>query len=374
MQTISLDFLQFTLNGKITTFSDDNEVQLTRNVFLKNLPFGDKHFLNSGILIYMGLEFAKISFRPRNEKIMQPDTIVFKVLNQNLYATGFVKICKEIWKELNLTFSHVSKMDIAIDTTEATAMGIIKKYLSGNYIKKGRGQLHTTFEGKGVDNLIYWRIGQGISDKLMRGYYKKAEAEKSGKFYIIDFWGKNGYMPEVEGKNVERIEVSLKKESIDEILHDNLMKRSNWLHKLENFDFLYKVFNSSTKGFFEFVKTAEYKRKKQFTKCKKIGIEVFTRATELINKIKCYTKTEVKRIKIAAKTLYAISYKTKNGLYNAIGREMVENIDHFKWFEKSIDRWKYELKKGLFFGKFQYERSYITIKPTQQINLFYKPV
>lgn len=373
MQTISLDYLQFTVEGKLQLLSSDEETQLAPNIFLKMLPFGDKHFIHSGLIIYHGLEFAKISFLPRNDKVMSPDTIIFKILNQNLYSKGFIKTSRDIWKQLNLTFKHVSKMDICIDTTEASAMNVINDFLKGKLTKKGRGQLHTTFEGRKSDALIYWRIGQGISNKLMRGYYKKAEAEKLGKFYILDFWRNNGWK-ESEESVVERIEVSLKKEAIDEVIHDNLMKRSNFLEKLEDFNYLYKLFSSQTNGFFEFVKTKELQSKKVYSRCKKIGIELFTKKCELINKIKCFTRTEVKRIKIAAKTLFAITKKTGNLMYSAIAREMTENIDHVLWFDKSFDRWNYEIKKGLFFGRFTYESKYITYRQLQQLNLFLKPV
>lgn len=359
-QTICLDALQFSLKGYVYKGEDWGDMKINDNIFIKNMFRSVNGFQNMAQIIVYGEPFAEIQFNPRGEgNIMDEDLIIFKFKNNVLYSGGFMDEFKTICREMSWQFSHIGKIDIAVDTKENGYLKKLQGIITGKYHSVGKAQPKTIHWNKGkkfMDKPFnYLRIGESKSGKFVRCYYKREELKKSQKEYIEDFWRLNGIHLE-PGEEMERVELSMKKKELYRYWQPNSF---NDLKELQNPEFLAQLFESGRKGFFEFVKMSEYLKKGRVDRCKKVlKLQLINFSGKLLTKAAAAMANEVARFKQAAKTLSFIAKQTGKQLYHQIAEEMATNVNMFRWFYNKQEEWEYQFDLFTRKKKFQYVQYY----------------
>lgn len=354
-KTIAIDWLQLSLRGRINWHGENSICKVTPDLILEDLKRGSTHFVRSATVILCGEVIGKIDFNPRNSDMIGEDTVIFKAENRILYQTDYVKRIKEFAELTKLSFKHMTKLDIAIDS-EQKGKGLFKflDKLSKNQIKIV-GQAEHQARRNSNNEMNYFRLGSSSSNKLVRCYYKKQEIEQTQKRYITEFWEYNGLDTT---KEIERVEISMKKKEISKYWNPTSFDE---LLYLESTTFLSSLFQSGTKKFFEFVRVKEYiKKKRQADRCKKISFFDFKGlGGMLLYKIKAKVTTEIYRLKMFAKTSFIIAKATGSKLYAAASLEAAKNLDLMDWYEHSQSKWNYEFRLFKKSGRYKFLTSYI---------------
>lgn len=333
-----MDWLQLSLSGGIRWQGNEDLYKICSQVILEDLKHGSKHFKRMATVIFNGENIGSIQFEPRNAAIIESDTVIFKAENRTLYRKHYMNKIMDFIELSKLNFKHVTMLDIALDSVQIGkgVFDFMRKFQQGKIRYLGRAKYTT--QGNSNGSINYFRLGERVSDKLVRCYYKKAEIIQSQKKYITEFW-KNNKLDIT--KEIERVEISMKKK---ELYKYHEFKTVDDLLYLENPKFLASLFKSGCKGFFEFVSTKEYaKQKQQADRCKKTSFfNLLGLGGELLDKIKSKVSCEIFRLKQFAKTSYLVAKATGSNLYAAASWEVAHNIDLLEWYEKSKKKWDYE--------------------------------
>lgn len=361
IQTIALDWLQFTCKGIIDV--TEAEVSINENLILKPLKRGSKHFKNCSEIIFYGEKLGEIDYNPRNTDMINTDIIIFKAENNILYQKNFIHTIKEALfsnDNLNFKFKHLKKIDIAIDKPiddKSELETLIKKVTSKKWLQVGRPDFKP-FMQNGEFKALY--MGSRQSEKFMRCYYKKSEIAQSNKTYISDFWKRSGMR---DSKEVERREFSLKK--------SYLYRLNDWtledLDLLEDAETLASIFKTASEKFFEFISAKEYEKKgAKATRCKRVYTFNFKNlVARLLHKAKRKYGSEIYRMKQAAKYMHFVFKSTKNKIFQAISEEIAYNGELTQWRNLAMRKWDYEYQLFQKSGKFHYLSKYKQLETGQ---------
>jgi hypothetical protein len=175
---------------------------------------------------------------------MKPNQCSLKLENKILYTGDWFEILEYLRKNLQLFFKNITRLDIAVDGVNYL-YDFLNDYLKGKYdkelLKIGRAKFNCYQFNEKSRVFENFTLGKPSSDKMMSFYMKSKEIKDSGKFYILDFWRKNG----IDTKKVFRAEIRLKNEYLKYIKDFNLSD-------LQEKNFLLSLFKKSTKNYFEF--------------------------------------------------------------------------------------------------------------------------
>lgn len=161
-----------------------------------------------------GDEVGYIAHDPCSE-ILKADSGLFKLNNKYLYQVGLKEWVIDVLKDLGMEFMSISRIDLALDfqrfNNNLDPANFIKKFLTGDYIKKGRFNWNIQGKGGQTKGLAYETLKFGSPDSDVQYYlYNKTGEMKARKHkqWIEDNWKANGY----DGTgDVWRLEYRLKK-------------------------------------------------------------------------------------------------------------------------------------------------------------------
>lgn len=331
------------------------------NIVLAKKEMGTKIFKHGYELYIKNKLFAKLFCHPRMENILKPDYIQFQVVNNALYEVGWLSDVKYCFNKLSWKMLNITRLDIALDGVDV--MGLVKDYVQEKIDRLGRAHLTPHIKGKreweGFD------IGRSKGwNKMITGYIKTEELEKSNKHYIKDFWARTGL--QTEGREIQRLEMKIKNEEIKKIVG------FEWTD-LDNFEYLATIFRTCMKNFFEFI---EISNDTNVTRAKRIEfINWDFLGAELLPRFSTKETNEVYRMKQGAKTCYWAYLASGRHYYSDIAQELAINVNCLDWYINKLEDWKHEYYKKCGHNKeglisFQYLLQFETLEVNKQLQLF----
>lgn len=360
-QTICTDGAKFSLKGNIPRQIRGFR-KITGEINLKYRGYGHQTFENVAEVFYNGEKMGAMEIHPRS--LMSPDTVLFNVDNRLQYSEGWTKKIQTVWKDLNLSFNHIGKLDIAVDQPDNNQFAFVQKLINGQVLSVGKTVYSVEYEGRNEDmsaKARYFRFGSRASDKFMRCYYKRQELAVSNKWYIQEFWERNNFDLE-EGREVARFEVSLKRKELKK--YQDVFEKYGELNAanlslLEDPEYLAALYNTSTKGFFEFVSKRSFMRTGNITRCARLLILDLSKISSyLLHKITSKATTAIWAAKVSAKMLFHICCKTNESRYMAEIEEILKNFNLTRWFEANRERLYKEFTLKFASPHFEYVTNY----------------
>jgi len=341
-QLISTDWCQFSLKGMIPDVKKGFR-KVNKRINLQYRGYGHHNWSNEVTVHLDGEQIGRMDVLPTS--LMSPDCIVWYTNNKMQYSKGWTDKLKYVWKEMNLSFTHVGRIDIAVDAPENKQFDFIKKLTSGKLRLVGGSKFTVQYTNDA--KVDYFRFGSRSSDKFMRAYYKRQEIERSNKYYMEEVWEANGFNLD-EGQEVTRFEIVLKRKELKKY-YDVWEKYGELdetnLELLEDPSYLAALFNTGKKSFFEFVSRRSLARTGNVSRCKRIKILDLSGITSyLLEKIKSKCTTAVYSAKISAKFLFMLCCKTCDPRYMAEIEEILHNFNLQRWFNAKRERFYNEFK------------------------------
>lgn len=349
VQCINLDFLTIMFNGEIL-IDHEKEHEEVNGVIIQPLKYGDqlagnKHFKNVSFLYLDGECIGEIRYNPRNDQVLNPNSISFKADNSLLYTRDYWEQIEQVFTRLGLSFDHVSKMDIAADGTGF--LNPVHCWFTGKVKKVSRVKTTPFYVSESGDPAIegYW-LGSRKSDKFARCYYKKRELARSGKQYIEQFWSENELFEKCETQDIERLELSLKNAELKKWLTKS--QRSTWegfkafLTDVKN---IAALFDSAIKTLFDFRENDPDET--NVSRLTKLFVLDFSPLTVLakIERAAAIVSTKLRSLKTTAKNMFMIWKKTGAKHFQILGEEIAANIFQTNWYEKQKKKWNYEFNR-----------------------------
>lgn len=360
-QTICTDGAKFSLKGIIPRQKRGYR-RITDKINIKYRGYGHQTFENVAEVYYNGEKVGIMELHPRS--LMSPDTVLFSVDNRLQYSDGWTTKIKEVWHGLNLSFTHICKLDLAVDQPYTNQFDFVKKLTAGKLLFVGKTLFTVDYEGRGDDlapKARYFRFGSRSSDKFMRCYYKRQELAHSNKWYIQEFWKRNNFELE-EGQEVARFEMCLKRKELKkykDVFEEFGELKTSTLELLENPQYLAALYNTAKDGFFEFVSKRSFLRTGNITRCARLCVlDLSQITTYLLTKIKSKATTAIWSAKIAVKMLYHICCKTNEPRYMAEIEEILKNFNLVRWFEANRERLYKEFTLKFESPNFEYLKMY----------------
>lgn len=358
--TICTDGCKFSLKGLIPRQKRGFR-KISEHLTLKYRGYGHQTFENVCEVIYQGNIIGSMEVHPRS--LMSPDTVLFSVANRIQYQKGWTKLVKKAWKDLNLSFNHTCRLDIAVDQPYKKQFSFIKDLINGKIIHTGNATFTTEYEKgeNGIPQVRYFRFGSRSSDKFMRAYYKRQELAMSNKWYIQEYWKANNFNL-VDGQEVARFEIVLKRKELKkyhDVIGDFGELSINNLYLLEKPEYLAALYNTATKGFFEFVSFRSLARTGNVTRCaRKIILDISNISVYLLEKIRSKVTTDIYRAKMAVGLLFQICCKTTEPRYMVEIEEILYNFNLRKWFEANREKFYREFEYKYKSPNFEYIKNY----------------
>jgi hypothetical protein len=331
------------------------------NIILSRDGEGSKVFKHRYHVYVKEKLFAKIHCHPRMDKILKPDYIQFQVMNNVLYEVGWLDEIKNVFNKLSWKMLNLTRFDIALDGVQV--MDLIDQYNQKKIRRMGRAKLTTHEVGENI--IEGFDVGRTKGwCKMVTGYNKTKELEKSNKHYIKDFWKKTGL--QFEGREVQRLEMKIKNEEIKKIVD------FDW-KELDNFEYLATIFRTSLKNFFEFIEKGTDTNKSRLKKIEFINWDFL--GAELLPRYSTKETNEVYRMKQGAKTCYWSYLASGRKYYADIAQELAINVNCLDWFVNKLEDWKHEYYKKSGHNRdglvsFQYLLHFETLEMNKQLQLF----
>lgn len=158
--------------------------------------YGTRFFENYADFYLNGRSFASVMWGSR---IGDPGQCVFKIENYILYEDNVYGVVSDFMASLNLTYTNVVRLDVAIDGLD---LGwLIRGIASGAYVRKGQstGTIREDLQGYSVGRRSY---------KYIRYYNKTKQMVRRPKKYIADMHSQCGLDVDMQGnpRDVFRLE------------------------------------------------------------------------------------------------------------------------------------------------------------------------
>lgn len=189
-------------------------------------------------IIFNGNEVMDVYSMPNNSA-HELNEVQIKIANHLLYQENWVSTVEYIWQQLGLTFTRLSRLDIALDgELILKIIDHLNKYSRSHTVQIGNAALKILpidFNKNG-HKWTAWKIGNAKSGISARAYDKLEELQFSHKYYIPELWIRNG----INTDKVGRFEISL--------LHKRLKKyKIDSLSKLNDIKFLCSLFEKEVR-------------------------------------------------------------------------------------------------------------------------------
>lgn len=371
-QTISTDGAKFSLKGIIPRQKKGYR-KINSKINIHYRGYGHQQFETVAEVFLENEKIGVMDLHPR--ALLNPDTVLFSVDNRIQYSEGWTDKVKEVWKGLNLSFSHTCRLDIATDSPYSNQFDFIQEIITGKLKQVGSTRFSPLYDGQNSDGsakLIYFTFGSRSSDKFIRAYYKRQELAKSNKQYIMEFWNRNGFELG-DNQEVARFEIVLKRKELkkyEDTLGDYGDLNAKNLHLLENTEYLATLFNTAKKGFFEFVSNRSFLRTGNISRCvRKMVLDLSDISCNLLNKITSKATNHIFTAKMTAKMLYLFHCKTDEKHYMLQVEEILHNFNLTRWFYANVDKYYKEYLFKMKSGTFEYLRNYTSDPKLTQMNM-----
>lgn len=357
---ICTDGAKFSLRGMIPRQKRGFR-KISKDLTIKYRGYGHQTFEDVCEVIYKNNIIGTMEIHPRS--LMSPDTVLFSVANRIQYQKGWTELIKEAWSDLELTFTHICRLDIAVDQPYIKQFSFIKDLINGKLIHTGNATFTVEYEkGKdGKPDARYFRFGSRSSDKFLRAYYKRQELAVSNKNYIFEYWERNGWKLG-EGQEVARFEIVLKRKELkryNDIFEKYGELNANSLHLLEDPEYLASLYNTGNKGFFEFVSNRSLARTGNVTRCKrKVILDLSNISTYLLEKIISKVTSDIYKAKVVCKQMFHFACKTLEPRYMMLVDEVLFNFNLRRWFEANREKFYKEYEYKYKSANFQYLKNY----------------
>ena len=219
----------------------------------KILPYQTRHFAKVEEIFQAGKRVCTIASKPHSP-VIEPNVCLVKFDNWYLYCSNFLEEFHHILANLHMKFNNITRLDIACDFNKfdngLNPENLIKRYLSGQYLKKGRGKFKLIGTNSRVLGMDYLRFG-GATSPVSAYLYNKSKELKQAHFkpHIFESWEKNGI--DVEN-DVWRLEFSINSSCKDFLETDTgaiISIRDLELLKEQNISHLFKIL---CKKYFQF--------------------------------------------------------------------------------------------------------------------------
>lgn len=342
IHSLCLDWFACNLNGKLEWDREKNYLQQGSFTLIFD-TYGNKHFRDKARVIHDGIEFGEINLNPRNDVIMNPETIMFKANNQVLYEKNFLDYFEDFFKTFSFTFCHLSQIDISADGVGFMEPLIMADQGQIEWSGKGDFQPFKKNRAIGLEYEGFW-LGSKRGDKFGRAYFKRRELMRSGKTYIEHFWKQNELFEKAGTTDIERLEFKLKNKELKKWIH-----RGNWKHtkeKLGDSNFLAKLFMSVSKTLYTFREKRKQEKvnvTRDLRKIYSLDFSLFG-VVEFLDKIINIGAKRMRALKTTCKTMFELGLKTEMKFYKKQAIEIAQNINHMNWFEKKRKKWESEFR------------------------------
>jgi len=248
--TIAIDWLEINCLSDFVAELENEIIQEKGYYYQINVDLGlnfiggSKNYKSVLEVFFKGEKVAYICCHPRSFEIMKPNQCSLKLENKILYTEEWFEILEYLRENLKIHFKNITRIDIAVDGVNFL-YDFLNDYIRGKYkneiLKIGRAKFNAyQFNEKNL-SFENFTLGKPSSDKMMSFYMKSKEIKDSGKYYILDFWRKNG----LDVKKIFRAEIRLKNEYLKYIKDFNYKN-------LKDKNYVLSLFKRSIKNYFDF--------------------------------------------------------------------------------------------------------------------------
>lgn len=241
---INIDWLQLHTRGKI------NRVN---GYTFKKLEYGTSVF-DVVEDLYLDSEYiASVCSSPKS-RIINPNTVIIKFINRQLYSPTLFEKVDNVLNSLNLEYKGITRLDIAGDVNKFKnglhPESLINKFMTMDLRKIGYTKGVAHFEQGSRMKYETLKFGSGSSPISCYLYNKTKELnDKKMKPYIVDSWKASGLNTEAD---VWRLEFSIKGNNLflKELSTGENIRVD--IYNLRNPEFLRSLFYSLQKSYFRF--------------------------------------------------------------------------------------------------------------------------
>lgn len=360
---INLDLLQISIKLKelIQLDQKNDKISISDNVTLikthrKTTIFNEVYNVEiNGLIVF------ELQCNP-NKGLLDVDHAILRAKNEYLYTKNIYKYYKLLKKDMKFLFYKINAIDIAVDTPKIKGIDAFQyDYVKGKIDFVANPQVTATFKNSGT--IEYFRVGSRKSDKFLRTYDKRKEISISNKRYILDYFDKNNFDPNIE---VFRMEVSIKGQLMNKIICPDFIEyptshpsvsttnyypflEEKTLSIIQDGEFLKSVYLKETDNFLKTYKTQEFAKKKRANLCKqKSALKLnFSKATFLLDKVKANAAKVTHKVKMLSKFLQECAQESKAYIYEQLSFDIAHAHNMEEWRFKKIDSWINETNRKL---------------------------
>ena len=275
--TVAVDWFEATLIGDIIQLwdavpddTDDIEVgqgfHLMRHRHDNGEPQTTRHYRSIWTLVCEGEEIGTLQIGQRGSQTQFGYTASLKVFNRHLYHAGWTDTINEFLFSSDLRIRTITRLDIALDSTEDLTQSVHNLLLSSQYRKVGKVSIapQSVTEGAKWEGL---KIGSMKSDIYGSVYNKTRELKKwdGAKDYIPKHWKLNGMDA---SSDISRLEIHLRWKRLK--LIDNWQDNLD-ISCLEDAPYLASLMRTAMKGWLEFEYTGKDTNKARRAKKEQAG-------------------------------------------------------------------------------------------------------
>lgn len=295
-KVICLDWLEISFLKKLPVIPLNKSHWLDERSCIVRTENTNKTFEGLYLLLIDGIKIGELSFNSRYS-FVSDDVVHLKIDNKLLYSVECGKHINYIINVLGFTYSHIKRIDIAIDSNNVDVISFMKKYMNSTKIRvKGREKrINTGTLGKAAQSVNF---GSPASGKQIRIYNKTVEVVRSGKDYIFDFYTLNGL--NYDTAEVQRVELTLRTKYTKNID----------IHRLSDANYLASICRTNFKNYFEFI--SEYREHNKTVSRNVTPINLDSFKTTLLPRVAHTPMQSQKSLKVLLKGLYM------NALYEEI--------------------------------------------------------
>lgn len=251
---ICVDWLQLYCDGSMFNPNKEYTWQL--------MKYQTKHFKKQWTVIYKNEEFATVQAEP-NSNILPKEAMIVKFSNRELYGQNLRLLVDCFLHDNGITYKSITRLDLAVDfqrfATGDHPEKFIRKFMSCDYLKNGRGKYCIFGEQKHIHTFDYLRFGTKQSELNVYMYNKTKELEQvKDKPYIRKLWREFGMK---DNKSVWRLEFSMKGKACNFVDLESGETFKLDLSILDDSVLRKRVFSGLLKQYFEFKKNDGTKNK-----------------------------------------------------------------------------------------------------------------
>lgn len=287
-KVICLDWLEISFIKKLPVIALNKSHWLDERSCIVRTENNKRTYDGLYILQIDGIRIGELSFNSRFS-FVPAEVVHLKIDNKLLYSDGCGKHIRYITNVLGFTYSHIKRIDIAIDSNDRDVISFMKKYMNSTKIRvKGKlKRINTITLGKASQTVYF---GSSTSGKQIRIYNKIDEVLRSGKDYIFDFYTLNGLNHETA--EVQRIELTLRTKFTKNID----------IHRLSDANYLASICRTNFKNYFEFISEYREHNKTVIRNVTPVSFDGFT--TTLLPRVAHTPAQSHKSLKMQLKSLY----------------------------------------------------------------------